>query len=46
LCKILDSEEVKAHKVRYYLEKRDPEFAKKMAEVLCVYRKAKLLKKA
>jgi hypothetical protein len=24
----------------------DPEFAKKMAEVLCVYRKAKLLKKA
>ena len=22
------------HKVRYYLEKRDPEFAKKMAEVL------------
>ena len=39
-------EEVKPHKVRYYLEKRDPEFAKKMAEVLCVYRKVKLLKKA
>src|SRR6201987_5912762 len=46
LCKILDSEEVKPHKVRYYLEKRDPEFAKKMAEVLWVYRKVKLLKKA
>jgi transposase len=46
LCKILDCEEVKPHKVRYYLEKRDPEFAKKMAEVLCVYRKVKLLKKA
>ena len=46
LCKILDQEEVKPHKVRYYLEKRDPEFAKKMAEVLCVYRKVKLLKKA
>jgi hypothetical protein len=29
LCKILDQEEVKPHKVRYYLEKRDPEFAKK-----------------
>src|SRR6201997_2669174 len=43
---ILDSEEVKPHKVRYYLEKRDPEFAEKMAEVLCVYRKVKLLKKA
>jgi hypothetical protein len=33
------------HKVCYYLEKRDPEFAEKMAEVLCVYRKVKLLKK-
>ena len=39
VCKILDQEEVKPHKVRYYLEQRDPEFAEKMAEVLCVYRK-------
>ena len=46
VCKILDEEEVKPHKVRYYLERRDPEFADKMAEVLCVYRKVKLLKKA
>lgn len=46
VCKILDQEEIKPHKVRYYLEKRDPEFAEKMAEVLCVYRKVKLLKKA
>jgi hypothetical protein len=45
-CKILDSEELKPDKVRYYLEKRDPEFTKKMAKVLCVYRKVKLLKKA
>ena len=45
VCKILDQEEVKPHKVRYYLEQRDPEFAEKMAEVLCVYRKVKLLKK-
>jgi hypothetical protein len=37
---------VKPHKVRYYLEQRDPEFAEKMAEVLCVYRTVKLLKKA
>ena len=29
---------VKPHKVRYYLERRDPDFAEKMAEVLCVYR--------
>jgi transposase len=46
VCKILDEEEVKPHKVRYYLEQRDPEFADKMADVLCVYRKVKLLKKA
>jgi len=46
VCKILDQEEVKPHKVRYYLERRDPQFAGKMAEVLCVYRKVKLLKKA
>ena len=45
VCKILDQEEVKPHKVRYYLECRDPEFAEKMAEVLCVYRKVRLLKK-
>jgi transposase len=45
VCKLLDQEEVKPHKVRYYLERRDPEFAEKMAEVLCVYRKVKLLKK-
>src|SRR5712672_3757166 len=44
VCKILNEEEVKTHKVRYYLERRDPEFAEKMAEVLCVYRTVKLLK--
>jgi transposase len=46
VCKILDHEEVKPHKVRYYLEQRDPDFAEKMADVLCVYRQVKLLKKA
>jgi hypothetical protein len=44
VCKILDQEEVKPHKVRYYLEQRDPDFAEKMAEVLCVYRQVKILK--
>ena len=44
--KILNEEEVKPHKVRYYLEQRDPEFAEKMAEVLCVYRQVKILKEA
>src|ERR1700750_923186 len=46
VCKILDQEEVKPHKVRYYLEQRDPDFAEKMAEVLCVYRQVKILKEA
>jgi transposase len=46
LCKILASHEVKPHKVRYYLQRRDPEFAEKMAEVLCVYREVALLKQA
>ena len=46
VCKILGKEEIKAHKVRYYLEKRDAEFEPKMAEVLCVYREVEVLKKA
>ena len=45
VCKILGQEEVKPHKVRYYLERRDAEF-EKMAEVLCVYREVQVLKKA
>ena len=43
-CKILNEQEVKPHKVRYYLERRDPEFKAKMAEVLCVYREVKIIK--
>jgi transposase len=46
VCKILGSEEIKPHKVRYYLENRDAEFERKMAEVLCVYREVAVLKKA
>jgi transposase len=46
VCKLLDQDDVKPHKVRYYLERRDPEFAAKMAEVLCVYRKVKVLRRA
>ena len=46
LCNILNEQEIKPHKVRYYLERRDPEFKAKMAEVLCVYREVKLIKEA
>jgi len=46
VCKILGQEEIKPHKVRYYLERRDAEFEQKMAQVLCVYREVQILKKA
>ena len=46
VCKLLGQEEIKPHKVRYYLERRDAEFVPKMAEVLCVYREVQVLKKA
>jgi transposase len=44
VCKILAEQEVKPHKVRYYLEKRDPEFEPKMAEILCVYQQVAVLR--
>ena len=44
VCKILAEQEVKPHKVRYYLEKRDPQFEPKMAEILCVYRQVAMLR--
>jgi hypothetical protein len=46
VCKILNRQAVKAHKVRYYLERRDPEFEERMAEVLWVYREVAVLKEA
>ena len=36
--RILKSHPVQPHKMNYYLEKRDPEFEKKMEEVLIVYK--------
>jgi transposase len=46
VCKILSHGDVKPHKVRYYLERRDAAFETKMAEVLCVYRKVAVLRVA
>jgi transposase len=40
--RILDDNDIKPHKIRYYLEKRDPEFDRKMQEVLMVYRDVSL----
>jgi transposase len=44
VCKILTRQEVKPHKVRYYLERRDEAFETKMADVLCVYREVAILR--
>lgn len=46
VCKILDAHAVKPHKIRYYLERRDPEFEEKMAHVLCIYSEVEILKEA
>lgn len=40
--RILDAHELKPHRVRYYLEQRDKQFERKMAEVLMVYRDVNL----
>ena len=39
---ILNQAELRPHKVRYYVEKRDPEFEPKMATVLHVYKEVEI----
>jgi transposase len=46
VSKILSQREIRPHKIRYYLEQRDPEFEVKMRQVLCVYRDVQLLREA
>jgi transposase len=46
VCKILARHEIKPHKVRYYLERRDEAFEAKMADVLCVYREVTVLRES
>ena len=43
--RILKDQSLQPHKVKYYLEKRDPEFEKVMQEVLCVYKEVNLQNK-
>lgn len=40
---ILEKAGIKPHKIRYYLEKRDQEFDRKMAEVLVVYKEVEMV---
>lgn len=42
IWRILNENEIKPHKIRYYLEKRDPEFDRKMQEVLLVYQEVSI----
>lgn len=43
---ILTEGEIKPHKIRYYLERRDPKFEEKMADVLHVYKDVEILNQA
>lgn len=43
LHKILTKAELRPHKVRYYVERRDPEFEQKMAAVLHVYKEVEIV---
>jgi len=38
VCKILNREEIKPHKVRYYLERRDAEFARSPRDAAAQFR--------
>ncbi len=44
--RILEGHPIRPHKIAYYLEKRDPEFDQKMADVLCVYKEVNLQNEA
>ncbi|MBI4285163.1 MAG: IS630 family transposase [Chloroflexi bacterium] len=44
--RILEGHPIRPHKMAYYLEKRDPQFEQKMAEVLCVYKEVNLQNEA
>lgn len=44
VSKILKARKVRPHKIAYYLERRDPEFEAKMAQVLYVYKEVELLR--
>jgi hypothetical protein len=44
VCTILNAPAIKPHKVRYYLERRDPAFERRMAEVIEVYGAAEMVR--
>jgi transposase len=42
IWRILNANSIRPHKLKYYLEKRDPEFEEKMQEILMVYEEVNL----
>lgn len=42
LHKILTQAEIRPHKIRYYVERRDPDFERKMAAILHVYKEVEI----
>lgn len=44
VSKILKKSDVRPHKISYYLERRDPDFDRKMTQILHVYKEVELIK--
>ena len=44
VSKLLAAQALKPHKITYYVERRDPDFDAKMANVLCVYKQVEVLR--
>ena len=42
IWRILSANEIQPHKIKYYLERRDPDFEQKMREVLLVYQEVNI----
>ena len=42
IWRILSANEIQPHKIKYYLERRDPDFERKMQEVLVVYQEVNI----
>lgn len=43
LHRILTQAEIRPHRVKYYVEKRDPDFESKMAQILYVYKEVEII---
>jgi transposase len=43
VSRLLAAQELQPHKVRYYLQRRDPDFDTKRAQVLCVYQQVEFI---